>query len=88
MLDDRDTRILEAFDRLGPDVPHVLLHHPSTDGFASFDEVEGRIEVLESSGYLEKRSVEDVTGDELPEYDTAPGWEERLEGTGLEAPSR
>lgn len=88
MLDDRDTRILEAFDRLGPDVPYVLLHHPSTDGFASFDEVAGRIGVLESSGYLEKRPVEDGTGDELPEYDTVSDWEERLEGTGLEAPGR
>lgn len=87
MFDDRDRRILDALDRLGPDVPHVLEHHPATDGFDSFDEVADRVHALEEAGYLRERPA-DGGAVGLAEYETAPGWRERLESKGLEAPGR
>lgn len=88
MRDDRDRRILEALHRLGPDVAHVLEHHPATDGFDSFEEVTHRVHALEEAGYLRAISSDAGGAVGLTEYETVPGWRERLESRGLEAPRR
>lgn len=78
-IDNRDRKMLEAIDHIGPVTPHVLAFHPIEREFDTYDEIDGRLETLAAADYLACRTVKDVSGDSVTEYDTADGWERRLD---------
>lgn len=81
-LDDRDRELLDAVDRIGPTTSHVLAVHPIERQFDTHDELDGRLEALAAADYLARRTVKDVSGDSVAEYDTSDGWERRIERDG------
>lgn len=81
-MTDRDRRLLDAIEDVGPVTPHVLAFHPIERQFDTYDELHERLEALAAAGYLARRTVRDVTGDSVTEYDTSDGRERRLDRDG------
>ena len=69
MLDERDRRLIEAIENVGPVTSHVLASHSVGGQFESRDELVERLDALAEAGDLRRRTVVDVTGAEVTEYD-------------------
>lgn len=67
--DECDHRILEAIAHIGPMTPHALAFHPIERRFATFDELDERLGELVEAGHLWPRTVVDVFGAPVTEYE-------------------
>lgn len=71
---DRDRRLLEAIDHIGPVSLYALTYHEAADAFDTDADLERRVEELAADGYLRRRTLPDVTGDPVAEYETTEDW--------------
>lgn len=79
MLLQHSRELLEAIDHIGPVSVYALSYHVTADAFETRGELNQRLEALADEGYLRRRSLPDVTGESIIEYDTFDGWEQRIE---------
>lgn len=82
MLDDRDRRLLAAIDHVGPVSVYALAYHTAADAFDTHDELAARVGALSAEGYLRGRTLTDVTGDPLTEYEPPRGVDPAVSSSG------
>ena len=71
MIGDRDRQLLEAIDDVGPVTPHALAYHSIVDRFEGDDDLAVSLQELADVGHLRTRTVVDVAGEPVTEYETA-----------------